>query len=95
MSFEPENPAPFDLICYDFDGVMTDNRVYISEAGVESVIVNRSDGLAIAALNRLNVRQTIISTEENPVVGVRAKKLKIPVLQGVSDKAERLKRLAI
>ena len=34
-----------DLIVYDFDGVMTDNRVIVFQDGIEAVIVNRADGL--------------------------------------------------
>lgn len=83
--------ARFDLICYDFDGVMTDNRVYVMQDGTETVAVNRSDGLAVSALRRAGVAQIILSTEENPVVGARARKLKIPVLQGLKDKAETLR----
>ena len=81
---------PFDLICYDFDGVMTDNRVYIMQDGTETVMVNRSDGLAVAALKRVKVTQIIMSTEENSVVKARAKKLNIPALQGLENKAEAL-----
>ena len=81
---------PFDLICYDFDGVMTDNRIYVAQDGTETVAVNRSDGLAIAALRRASVKQIIMSTEENPVVSARAAKLNIPVLQGLNNKAEAL-----
>jgi YrbI family 3-deoxy-D-manno-octulosonate 8-phosphate phosphatase len=35
----------------------------------------------------------ILSTESNPVVGIRAKKLKVPVLQGVSNKLETLTQI--
>ena len=90
MGTKKPNPYPFDLLCYDFDGVMTDNRVYVIQSGMEAVAVNRSDGLAVAALRRVGVRQVIMSTEENPVVSVRAAKLKILALQGLDDKAETL-----
>jgi len=36
-----------ELIVYDFDGVMTDNRVIVLQDGTEAVVVNRSDGLAV------------------------------------------------
>ena len=39
-------------------------------------------------LNKLNKPVYIISTEKNPVVKARAKKLKVPVLQSVGDKVE-------
>ncbi len=32
------------LIVYDFDGVLTDNRVWVDETGLETVCCNRSDG---------------------------------------------------
>ena len=30
------------VIAYDFDGVMTNNKVLVDENGIESVIVNRA-----------------------------------------------------
>ena len=75
------------LIVYDFDGVMTDNRVFIDENGKESVVVNRSDGLAVSLIKKMNIQQVIISTEKNPIVSFRAKKLNIDVYYGVNDKA--------
>ncbi len=41
------------LICYDFDGVMTDNKVYIDQDGCEMVQVNRADGLGVAEIKNL------------------------------------------
>jgi len=87
-------PAQIDLICYDFDGVMTDNRVLTLEDGTEGVFVNRGDGLAISEFRKSGLPQIIISTEKNLVVSARAKKLKIPVLQGISNKREALQTYA-
>jgi len=78
--------SSISLIFYDFDGVMTDNKVIVDENGKESVVCNRSDGLAVAKIKELGIPQAIISTEENKVVAARAAKLKIPVIQGVADK---------
>ncbi|MGE0866409.1 MAG: KdsC family phosphatase [Vicinamibacterales bacterium] len=75
------------MIVYDFDGVMTDNRVLVNEDGVESVFVNRSDGLAVSIIKKHGIPQLILSTEENKVVAARARKLGIPVLQAIADKA--------
>ena len=74
------------LIVYDFDGVLTDNKVILNQDGVESVMANRADGLAIAALKRAGIPQLILSTETNPVVRARAAKMQIPVLNAVEDK---------
>lgn len=78
------------LIVYDFDGVMTDNKVLLSEDGKESVVVNRSDGLAVSLIKKQGILQVIISTEKNKVVIARANKLKIPVLNGIDNKKDAL-----
>jgi len=75
-----------ELIVYDFDGVMTDNKVYFDQNGNETVKVNRGDGLGIAEIKKMGIEQIIISTEKNPVVSARAKKLDISCLQGVDNK---------
>lgn len=75
------------LIAFDFDGVFTDNAVYVTQEGIETVRCWRSDGLGLARLRSVGVKTFIISTEANPVVTVRAQKLKLPCKQGVEDKA--------
>ena len=75
------------MIIYDFDGVMTDNKIILREDGLESVVVNRADGLAIGMIKKLGVEQIILSTEKNKVVNTRARKLGIKAITGVSDKA--------
>ena len=75
------------LIAFDFDGVFTDNTVYVDQNGLESVRCWRSDGLGLARLSSIGVKAFIISTEVNPVVSARAQKLKLPCKQGVEDKA--------
>lgn len=74
------------LVIFDFDGVFTDNTVYVSQDAVESVRCWRSDGLGLNRLREAGVALIIISTEVNPVVSVRAEKLKIDCMQGVADK---------
>lgn len=76
-----------ELVVFDFDGVFTDNTVYVTQEGVESVRCWRSDGLGLARLRDVGVQALIISTEINPVVAIRAKKLGIPCVQAVADKA--------
>ena len=76
----------FKLLVYDFDGVMTDNKVYLDQNGKESVKVNRADGLAISEIKKLKIEQIILSSEKNVVVLKRAKKLGIHCLYGVKDK---------
>lgn len=77
-----------DLIVYDFDGVMTNNKALVDQNGKESVFVSRSDGLAISGIKKMNIPQIIISTEKNEVVQKRAEKLNIPCIQGVTNKKD-------
>jgi 3-deoxy-D-manno-octulosonate 8-phosphate phosphatase (KDO 8-P phosphatase) len=81
------------LVVFDFDGVFTDNTVWVSEEGVESVRCSRSDGLGLARLRLLGIPAFVISTEANPVVGVRARKLQLPCEQDVSDKGQTVRAL--
>ena len=83
-----------DALVFDFDGVLTNNLVYLSETGEELVACSRADGLAFDVLRKLKKPAFILSTEKNPVVAMRAKKLNVPVIQGVSDKALTIKELA-
>jgi len=83
------------LLVLDFDGVLTDNRVLVDETGKESVFCNRSDGLAISMLKSAGICVIILSTETNPVVQARCRKLGVECVQGLRDKLEALKRLAI
>jgi YrbI family 3-deoxy-D-manno-octulosonate 8-phosphate phosphatase len=78
------------LIVYDFDGVMTDNKVYVDQKGNETVKVNRSDGLGVAEIKKLGIHQIIISTEKNLVVSNRAKKIGINCLQDIGNKKKAL-----
>lgn len=80
------NYRDIDLIVYDFDGVMTDNRVIIFQDGTEAVIVNRADGLGIDRFRSLDIPQLIMSTETNPVVKARAAKLCLEVIDSCKDK---------
>ena len=75
-----------ELIIYDFDGVMTDNKVYVDQNGNEMVQVNRADGLGVAGIKKLGIDQIIISKEGNSVVSERARKLGIKAHQGIDNK---------
>lgn len=73
-------------MAFDFDGVFTDNTVYVFEDGREAVRCSRADGLGLSQLKQLGLHLIIISTETNPVVSARARKLKLDCVQGVEDK---------
>jgi YrbI family 3-deoxy-D-manno-octulosonate 8-phosphate phosphatase len=87
-----EWPDRLDLVVFDFDGVMTDNSVVVSE-GKEAVIANRGDGLGIEMMRNAGMRMLVLSKERNPVVAARCEKLKLPCIQGIDDKVSELRRL--
>ncbi|MEU5052400.1 acylneuraminate cytidylyltransferase [Streptomyces sp. NPDC021096] len=81
-----------DAVVLDFDGTQTDDRVLIDADGREFVAVHRGDGLGVAALRRAGLELLILSTETNPVVAARGRKLGVPVIHGTDRKDIALKR---
>ena len=79
-------PATIGALVFDFDGVFTDNRVFVNQDGVETVACDRSDGWGLTRLKRLGVPTLVLSTEKNPVVRARTNKLGLTCLQGVDHK---------
>ena len=82
------------LVAFDFDGVFTDNSVYVFEDGREAVRCSRSDGYGIGLLKAAGIEAVLISKERNPVVGARARKLAMRCVQGCDDKRTALESLA-
>jgi len=82
------------LVAFDFDGVFTDNMVYVFEDGFEAVRCTRSDGIGLQKLKRAGIKTVIISTEANPVVSARARKLKMECVQDCQDKRTVLEEIA-
>ena len=95
----PEQPPFFikdiRLLVLDFDGVLTDNMVYISRTGKEEVACNRSDGLGLAILKEIGIKVIVLSSEKNPVVSQRCKKLGLKSFQGLNNKADMLKKIIL
>ena len=82
----PQDLTLVQIIFFDFDGVFTDNRVWVCEDGLETVSCYRSDGVGLQRLMAHGVRCCIVSSETNRVVSVRANKLGIDCFQGVESK---------
>lgn len=92
------NPLPHyhavHTVVFDFDGVFTDNKVYVDQDGRESVRCDRADGLGMDFVRAyqkkgdLKTHFFILSKEKNPVVMARAQKLKMDCKHGFSDKLE-------
>ncbi len=84
-------PKP-KILFTDFDGCLTDDRVWLNQDGEEFVAANRKDGLAVKRLKNLGIQVVITSTETNKVVSARGTKMGVEVLQGLSDKAESIEQ---
>jgi N-acylneuraminate cytidylyltransferase len=86
--------STYDLVVFDFDGVMTDNTVSVNEDGREAVTCSRGDGMGLAALKDAGVHLGVLSSETNGVVSARCEKLGIPCRQALEDKGAALRDLA-
>ena len=93
----PRRPLPekVELVVLDFDGVVTDNRVWTDEAGHEMVAAWRSDSLILSRVRKAGIQVVILSSEVNPVVAARAHKMGVEAIHGVGldDKAGVLQKL--
>jgi len=88
-------PATVKLIVSDFDGVITDNRVWTDENGKETVAASRSDSMRVRQLREMGIEVMILSSEPNPVVKARAEKMGVESVQGIDlrGKGDALKKL--
>jgi YrbI family 3-deoxy-D-manno-octulosonate 8-phosphate phosphatase len=76
-------PEKIDLVVCDFDGVITDNRVWVDQDGRESVAAYRSDSIRIRELREQGIDVLILSSEPNRVVEARAKKMGVEAIHGI------------
>jgi YrbI family 3-deoxy-D-manno-octulosonate 8-phosphate phosphatase len=76
-------PEKIDLVICDFDGVITDNRVWVDQDGRESVAAYRSDSIRIRELREQGIEVLILSSEPNRVVEARAKKMGVEAIHGI------------
>ncbi len=84
---------PIKLVVLDFDGVLTDNRVMVSEDGQESVLCHRGDGFGLGQVKAAGLEVIVLSKEKNPVVSARCRKLGLECIQGCDTKLRSLQTL--
>ena len=81
-----------EIIIFDFDGIFTDNKVYINQNGEETVRCDKSDSLGFDLLRKFqkrynwDVKIIVLTKEVNKVVEARCKKLNLTCYQGIEDK---------
>ncbi len=85
---------PARAVVTDFDGVHTEDTAIVDQDGRESVTVRRGDGMGVSLLRKAGVPLLILSTETNPVVIARARKLQVDVISGCDDKLTALRAWA-
>ncbi|MBT8092523.1 MAG: HAD hydrolase family protein [Gammaproteobacteria bacterium] len=86
-----ENLADVRLIAFDIDGVFTDGRFYLSDAGIESKAFNTQDGFGVRQLLNAGVSVAVISGRQSQAVARRMQELGVPhVFQGCKDKVAAL-----
>ncbi len=89
-----EKFARIRFLVLDFDGTLTDNKVYVDQSGKETVMADRGDGLGLEYLRKhSDVGVFILSKETNPVTSARAKKLGIECRQDADDKESEFRML--
>ena len=77
-------PAKIDLIICDFDGVITDNRVWVDKDGAETVAAYRSDSVRVKDMRAIGIDVMILSSEPNRVVEARARKMGVEAIHGIA-----------
>jgi 3-deoxy-D-manno-octulosonate 8-phosphate phosphatase (KDO 8-P phosphatase) len=91
----PNTLSQIRLVAFDVDGVFTDGRFYLSDAGIESKSFNTQDGYGIRRLIENDIAVAVISGRESAAVSSRMQELGVThVIQGCKDKVAALNELA-
>ena len=85
-------PKTIKWVITDFDGIVTDNYVYINDEGSMSRRVNFKDIIGFYMLHKSGINVSIISGEENAVIGILQKRFGLKeVYMKIHNKAEVLR----
>ena len=78
----------FDIkaVLFDFDGVFTDNSVWVDENGCEYVKCSRYDGFGISALHSAGIFTCVLTTETKPLASLRCQKLRLQCFDSLNNK---------
>jgi N-acylneuraminate cytidylyltransferase len=88
-------PASVKMVVTDFDGVITDGRVWVDGDGHETVAASRADSMRIKQMRAAGIEVMILSSEVDNVVSARARKMGIQAIHGMGldGKGEVLKQI--
>lgn len=70
-------PKTIKMVISDFDGVMTDNCIYVDEDLKISRKVNFKDVMGVSLLKKAGIELAFISGEENPIIDLLAERFSI------------------
>ena len=83
------------IVLTDVDGVLTDGGMYYTEEGLVMKKFNVKDGMGSLLLAKAGYKTGIISTDVNPINGIRAERLKMDfVITGTWEKLKAAKEIA-
>ncbi|BBN59824.1 KdsC family phosphatase [Hydrogenovibrio marinus] len=82
-----EKAAKIKLLILDIDGVLSDNKLYYGDNGIEYKSFHTRDGHGMVMLQQSGIEIGIITGRKSPLIDKRMKDLKVKhVYQGVPDK---------
>lgn len=87
-------PQTIKMVITDFDGVVTDNCVYVNSSGEMTRKLNFKDVMAFSILKKNGYKIGIISGEANSAIDIISKKFQIEeVHQGIRNKLDVLESI--
>lgn len=87
-------PKTIKMVITDFDGIITDNCVYVDNEGNMTRKLNFKDIMAFSLLKKNGYKIGIISGESNSAIELLAKKFDIEEIhQGIRNKLEVLNKI--
>lgn len=87
-------PKTIKMIISDFDGIMTDNCIYVDEELKISRKINFKDIMAVSLVRKAGIELAFISGEKNPVIDLLAERFDIKEIhQNIRIKIDVLKSI--
>lgn len=91
---QDRHPDGIRLLALDIDGVLTDGRVWLDEAGQETKVLNYRDIDAVFRAQRQGLAVALVTGEDTPWVDMIARRLEVArVYKGAKDKERALRAL--
>ena len=82
-------PDTIKMVITDFDGIVTDNCIYVNDKGEMTRKINFKDVMGFSILHKNGYKMAIISGEKNKAIEILAQKFEIEdIYQGIRNKIE-------